>query len=393
MTRRPAERGDAAAIPWQLNAVSFLTTGLLSVVGITAPGLQESFGVGYPSIAGLSVGQTVGGLLGAAAVGVVAVRALEPPRLALATGLALLVALASPSYGLLLGAIVASGFAGMALATRAQADLSRVAGERRGHALSVFHVWGGAGSVFLPLALSGMLLVGLPWQSALALLAATYVLYLLSLRGLPSAGPTIAGRGLGGVDARARWAVAIAVLGTGLQLTIPLWLPTLMHDGFGASQALASASVSVYAMALLAARVAGTRLLARVGETAELWACVVVCLVGYGLLALAAHPAVVVAAAALVGAGVGPLLPLGMARTVRATGDDRLASSLVMTLAAAAQIALPALVVALNVALELQTALTCTVAAAVVIAVAVRRSDPRRAGLPAPDAAAAPPLA
>lgn len=330
--------------------------------------------MGYGAIAALFVAQTIGALLGATAVGVADSPLFRLGPLALATALGLLVATLSPAYLVLMAAIVVAGCAGYAISTRAQADLSHGAAGRRGHALGVFHVWGGVGSVFLPLALSLMLLAGLPWRSAPALMAVAYVAYLVLGRGAALSPPPQPVRGLRGIDATARWSATVAVLGTGVQLTVPLWLPTLLVDAYATSQAAASASVSAYAVALLAARVAATCLLPVVGEANELRASVALALTGYSILALAGGPVLVVLGAMLVGAGVGPLLPLGVGRTIRATGDDRLASSLVMAAASGAQIVLPALVVVLATVVGLQSALAATAVAIVVAGVAVRRS-------------------
>jgi MFS family permease len=369
---RPAPLG----IPWQLYASSFVTTGLAGLVGVTAPGLRETFDVGYVAIGALFVVQTLGGLVGALGVGVWRHRALELPVLALVAAAALAVGAASPVFGVLLVAMIAAGFAGYALVTRAQADLSRIAGSRRGHALSLQHVCGAVGATVFPLGLTALLLLDLDWRSGFVLLAGFYAIYHVATRGLPPGEQSPGLRPGGHIAVRTRWSATIAVLAMGVQTSVPLWLPVLLHDDFDLSQAMASAGAGVYFLALLVGRVGGARLLARLGERRELWLCIGLVLGGYLVLGLAPSAELVVAGAALIAAGVGPLLPLGVSRTVAASGDDRLASSLVMGLGQVSQIALPGLVVALLLVIDLHAALTATVLAGLVIAVAIHRSDP-----------------
>ena len=65
------------------------------------------------------------------------------------------------------------------------------------------------------------------------------------------------------MTARARWAIAVAVVGGGLQLTFPLYLASLVVDRFGASAATGSATIGVYSLGVLIARAGGTALLPR----------------------------------------------------------------------------------------------------------------------------------
>jgi len=362
-------------IPWQLYASSFVTTGLAGLVGVTAPGVRETFDVGYVAIGGLFVVQTLGALVGALGVGVWGHRALELPVLALVAAIALAVGAASPDFAVLVAAMIAAGFAGYALVTRAQADLSRMAGARRGHALSLQHVCGAVGATIFPLGFSTLLLLGLTWRSGFVLLAAFYAVYHLATRALPPGEQASAFRRGGQIGARTGWSATIAVLAMAVQTCVPLWLPVLLHDDFALSQAMASAGAGLYFLALLAGRVGGARLLSRLGERRELWLCAAIVLGGYVVLGLAPSAGLVLTGAALIGAGVGPLLPLGVSRTAAVSEDDRLASSLVMGFGQVAQIALPALVVALLLVADLHLALTATVLAGLVIALAIQRSD------------------
>lgn len=361
-------------LPWQLFAASFISTGLAGIVGVTAPGIRASFGVGYVAIGAVFVTQTLGALIGAGVVGIVPHRVLELRVLALIASAGLAAVAVAPTYGVIVPAMCLAGLGGFALITRAQADLSALAGQRRAHALSILHVCGGVGATFFPLAFGGMLLLGASWRSAFVLLAAAYAAYHVSVSRLElreGASRLSSARSL---TSSARWAATVAVLGMAVQVTVPLWLPTLLHDRFGASQAQASLGAAMYFLALLVGRAGGARLLRQLGEQRELRLGIAVAAIGYVVLALATSGPMLVLGAALIGAGVGPLLPLGVARTAQVTGDDRLASSLVMSTASLAQIALPALVLALLLGLSLHASLSATGAVVGLMAVAERAS-------------------
>ena len=90
-----------------------------------------------------------------------------------------------------------------------------------------------------------------------------------------------------------------------------------------------------------------------------------------------------VAAAALIGGSIGPILALGMARLAAATHDDRLAASAVMACGALTAIALPASTVVLEPVVGLQHAVGALVVPALVVVAGVWRSR-----VPAPVAAA-----
>jgi MFS family permease len=162
--------------------------------------------------------------------------------------------------------------------------------------------------------------------------------------------------------------------GGGLQFTFPLYLASLLVDSFGASDAVGSAAISVYAFGVLAARVGGTRLFPVVPPDRQLQLSCAALAVGFALLALAGSAGAAIVAAAFLGLGVGQLLPLGMARTGRDIGDERYATGLVFSINSAAQMAVPAAVAAALGLVDLQAALVLLAPIAVVIAVAVWRS-------------------
>jgi len=379
------ETPAAVSAPASLCVTSALATAALSLVGTTGPEVRDAFAVGTEALAALFVAQTLGTLVGSALVGPLPDRWLQPLPAGGLTAAALLVAAVAPSVWVLGAAMAVSGLGAFLLVTAAQAEVARRSPGARGRALSAFHVWGGAGALIAPLAFSAGLGTGVSWRIAFVLIAGAFAAYagwgaarvqLRPGRRVPSAQrPSL--------SARARWSLLVPVLGVGLQLTFGLYLASLLVDDFDASSAAGSAVVGLYALGLLASRVVVARLGARTEGPGPLRASAVVLLVAF--LGFGASPSAWTTALAAValGAGIGPLLPLGMARVAAELEDDRAASALVFALNAVSQIAVPAFVVALVVAVDLHLALTATAVFAVVVALAVRLSERPTDGSPA----------
>jgi fucose permease len=373
MNRSPNTREHVA--PWRLGASSALTTSAMSVVGATAPDLRVHLGVGTAALALAFIGQMVGAVGGSWLVGTLRRRSFQLAPAAVLAALALLGAMLAPALGVLVAAMFLAGVAAFVVNATSQAETMRRAGAGRSAALSRFHVWGGAGAAAFPLVVAGLLAAGVPWQAAFAVLVGGYLAYAAVNRRLHVQPPAARGDGRRPpLTARARWAVTVAVLGGGLQVTFPLYLAALLVDRYGASEAIGSAAISAFALGLLLARAGGTRLLARVPPARQLGLSGVSLLAGYAVLAAADATAVVFGAALLLGAGVGQLLPLGMARAAREIGDDRFATGLVFSLNSALQMAVPAAVAAGLQLTGLHTALLLTFPLALVICVAVARS-------------------
>jgi MFS family permease len=376
-----AERRLPSVAPWPLAVSSALTTALMSLVGATAPDLRVFLGVGTAALTVAFIGQMLGALAGAWLVGRARHTVLRVSPLGLVAVAALSAAAFAPSLPLLVVAMLVAGAGAMAANASAQAETMRRAGPRRAQALSQYHVWGGAGAAVFPLAVAGLLAAGLHWRAAFALVIAGWLAYAWINRGLRVV-PVARQDGSHArpkVTARARWAVAVAVVGGGLQLTFPLYLASLVVDRFGASAAAGSATIGVYSLGVLLARAGGTALLPRMPVDAQLQASCAFLFAGYALLAVADGLPGVLAAVLLIGLGVGQLFPLGMARTARHIGDDRYATGLVFTYNSSMQLGIPGVVALLLHVMDLHAALLLTAPLAVVVAVAIWRSRPEEA--------------
>lgn len=378
MTRTTRRPQDDRLAPWQLAASSALTTALMSVVGATAPDLRPALGVGTAALTLAFIGQMLGALAGAWTTGRVRHRLLELSPVALLAAAAAACAAYAPTLGLLIAAMFVGGFGAMVANAGAQAETMRRAGPRRAQALSRYHVWGGAGAAVFPLSVAAALAVGAPYQSAFLFIVVGYVGYAAvnrHQRVVPS--PRETGGRPPRVSARARWAVVVATVGGGLQLTFPLYLASLVVDRFEVSSATGSATIGVYALGVLIARAGGTALLSRLSVARELWLSCASLLLGYGLLAVAGSVPAIMLAALFTGLGVGQLLPLGMARSAREIGDDRYATGLVFAYNSAFQLGVPATVAVLLQVTDLRTALVLTAPLAFLIAAGVWGSRPR----------------
>ena len=347
----------------------------MSVVGATAPDLRVHLGVGTAALALAFVGQMVGAIGGSWLVGALRGRSFQLAPAAVLAALALLVAMAAPVLAVLVAAMCAAGVAAFVVNATSQAETMRRAGPARSRALSQFHVWGGAGAAAFPLAVAGLLAAGAPWQAAFAMLAAGYLGYAAVNRRLHVAPPPAGAAGRRpALTTRARWAVAVAVLGGGLQVTFPLYLATLLVDRYGTDEATGSAAIAAYAFGMLAARAGGTRLLERLRPARQLWLSGASLVAGYAVLATAEVTTVAFVAAVLLGAGVGQLLPLGMARAAREIGDDRYATGVVFSINSAMQMAIPAAVALILQVAGLRAALLLTFPVALAICAAIRGS-------------------
>ena len=269
-----------------------------------------------------------------------------------------------------------AGIAGYAVNSRAQADISLVEGANRAQALGLFHVFGGIGAFLFPLMFALLIQVGVSWRGAFLLVACFFAVYgVVCLRWTHSGDPP--GLRLDAlrrvVRGRAGAALLVAVVGTGLQLGVVLWIPILMHDRFGRSTAAASVTAAIYMLALLLTRMVSALAVNRVGARLILSLGAGAVVAGHAVLFFAPSAGALLLAAVLIGAGTGPLLPLGIARVAHWSQDDRLGTATVMALLGPAQIVLVSSVLAAHaLGLSLQSAASITIVPAAIMLCAAR---------------------
>jgi MFS transporter, FHS family, glucose/mannose:H+ symporter len=365
-------------VPWWLYVPSPLTGVLFSLLGATGPELRSVTAIGYGGIAAIFIAQTVGTIGGAAASGVSKSLLFRPIPMALISAAALaLVALVDDPLALI-PILCVAGFGCYSLNARAQADLSLGSGGRPARALSLYHVFGGLGAALFPFVIAGLLRVGASWRVPFIVVGGLFAAYGVACLKWPHSGdpPELRLSALRRVvKGRSGAALIVACVGTGVMFSVPLWIPTLMHERFGWSSAAASLTSSVYMLALLVSRLVATVLVTRVSGRLILLTSALLVVAGHVLLFTAWSAAALLLAAVAVGAGSGPLLPVAIARVALWSKDDRLGTATVMGLAAASQILFPGLVVGAHAAgLSLQHAAAVSIIPALLVVGAARRA-------------------
>lgn len=109
----------------------------------------------------------------------------------------------------------------------------------------------------------------------------------------------------------------------GVETVVGGWITTYAHRFNGMTVARAGLMVSLYWMALLAGRWAGSLVLRRVAERAVLLPSLAVALAAVALMVTPHTTAMVVAAVAVAGAGFGPVFPIGVSRMLEHVEDHR----------------------------------------------------------------------
>jgi fucose permease len=117
------------------------------------------------------------------------------------------------------------------------------------------------------------------------------------------------------------WAVLAA--GTGIEWCVAYWGADFLDHAAGLSRAGAATALSAFFAAMLAGRVAGSRLARRIGAAQLLPLALGLALLGFPLLWLARAPQLALLGLLVVGLGVANVYPLTVAVAVEAAGQRR----------------------------------------------------------------------
>jgi fucose permease len=131
-----------------------------------------------------------------------------------------------------------------------------------------------------------------------------------------------------------------------LEVAVPLWGATMLHDVMGASLREAGMAVTVFWIAFTIGRLLVGIVRTDISDAVLIRCCVTIAAAGAAILAAAKGPLPATAACAVVGFGAGPIFPLITHDTPRRTGDaavGRVIGVLVATNYAGAAI-LPAMI-------------------------------------------------
>ncbi len=171
---------------------------------------------------------------------------------------------------------------------------------------------------------------------------------------------------------RPRVALVVIALALTVEWSFLFWVATYLTDVAGLPRSTSASAAALMWAAVLAGRVAGTRLVVRLGPHRLLWSSLALALLAFGLLTLARTPAAAFPAAAAAGLAAANLYPAAIALVVRsdpARADRAVARASLV--ASSATILSPLLLGRLADATGLATAFAVVPAAAVLAAVAV----------------------
>ncbi len=306
-----------------------------AALGPLMPFLREELGLGYVeagiAFAAFALGSVTVGFLGNPIARRWGRRAATWAGAAgMAPGVILLVASRQPV--LVVAGVVVMGLFGVTLLVTDQAVLADHHRRWRGVALSEANVAASAATILASAAVGAAERAGLGWRAAMLLpLAALVVLALRFGRTpIPDGRPPRAAVG-GGRDGRLPgvfWAFwAVVFLGVAAEWSVGLWGSEFLATGIGMRRADAAAALTVFYAAMVAGRIAGSRLARQLPVSAVLPGSLVVALLGFPLFWLAPDPAVGVAGLAIFGLGIANVYPLGVAAATGVAPDRADAAS------------------------------------------------------------------
>lgn len=199
-------------------------------------------------------------------------------------------------------------------------------GNERARRLSIVNLWWGVGAVGCPWLVSAaeraahlpVLLV------LLALLcAATFAGLVPMLRSREIAPPPRRDKGRAQAGGTLAFFAALLFLYVGVENAVGGWIATYAHRFNGLTLAAASLTVSVYWLALLAGRWAGSLALRRMPDRTVLLASMLLALAALAALMAPESPVTMLVAVGAAGVGFGPVFPVAVARMLERLTDHR----------------------------------------------------------------------
>ena len=305
---------------------AFMETSL----GPAMPFLREELGLGYAAaslhFSAFALGAVLVGFLGDRVLGRWGRRAgLWGGAAGMAAGAIFLIS--SPTFWGTVPSALAMGLCGALLLVTAEALLSDRHGEWGAVAQSESNVTASACAMAAPLLVGAFAAAGLGWRLAFVVpMGALAALAALSYS-LPLGGPMPATED--GTRPRARdlparyWAFwALVSLGVASEWSIGYWGADFLAGGTGLARSGAAAALTVFFAAMLAGRVAGSRLARFRPPTVLLAATLGVALVGFPLFWSSAGTVLTLIGLAVTGLGIGSVYPLGVAAALAAAPDN-----------------------------------------------------------------------
>ena len=239
-----------------------------------------------------------------------------------ATGMAigaLLLTVAPSPAGTVLGAFV-MGFFGSMLLITTQAVLSDRHGTKSVVAITESNVAASACAIMASLAVGFFAASGLGWRSALVPPVVGLVLLVATFRREPMEAEADKGSGRTTIPSRLPgrfWVFwGVLALGVSVEWCIAYWGADFLENGVGMGRSAAAAALTAFFGAMLAGRIAASRLARSVPGAILLTASLGLALAGFPLLWLAPTPLVGIIGLSTTGLGVGSVYPLGVSVAV-----------------------------------------------------------------------------
>jgi fucose permease len=332
---RPGEGGPGGFARDQATWAAYGLVGYFAfmetVLGPAMPFLRGELGLGY-AVASLhfsafALGAVLLGFFGDRVVGRWGRHAgLWGGAAGMAAGGGLLIS--SPGAWGTVPAAFVMGVCGALVLVTSEALLSDRHGEWGAVALSESNVTASACAITAPLLVGAFAASGLGWRFAFVVpVAALAVLATLSFR-QPMGSPTSAAAEEG-PRPRARnlpplyWAFWVLVsLGVASEWCVAYWGADFLAGGTALSRPGAAAALTVFFTAMLAGRVAGSRLARVLPPTVLLAATLCVALAGFPLFWLSAGTVLTLAGLFVTGLGIGSVYPLGVSAALAAAPDN-----------------------------------------------------------------------
>jgi len=225
---------------------------------------------------------------------------------------------AASSYGLIVLAVVVLGFGGGGLNGGTNALTSDINPGGRGSALNLLGIFFGFGALFIPFLIGTLL--GLAGMKNILLLAAglslvPLVLFTLSLFPKPKQAQGFPLRRAAGItNDPLLWLCAfILFFESGNEFTMGGWVSTYLHEYFGAPAAAASLVLAGYWAAIMAGRLAASRVVHRLKNETLVMVSAGLALAAAVLLVAAPGRGLASAGAVLIGLGFAAIYPTTLA--------------------------------------------------------------------------------
>jgi|SRR5580698_5075103 FHS family glucose/mannose:H+ symporter-like MFS transporter len=196
----------------------------------------------------------------------------------------------------------------------------------RARRISVVNLWWGMGAVACPWMVAAAVHGGHVQGLLLLMAVGTAAMFAALLPQIREPEPGLAVGERASARAEAGTLVFFAAfffLYLGVETVVGGWIPTYAHRFSGMTLADASLTVSLYWMALLAGRLAGSVALRSVTERAVLIPALGLALIAVATLVAPHSTTTVLVAVAAAGAGFGPVFPIGVSRMLSRVRDHR----------------------------------------------------------------------